>query len=204
MSLMLFRLGLTVSLLLQTAVIAPDASQQQPEQKPYVAPFIAMAEPPKLPKVDLNSCPFEGCQFGKWTAKVTVVVYSTWESARKPIATLSKDDEVTALTGVNVVLQPGKGVFDRDVPLYGARKGDTAYMYQACGEGAVDIWVHGRFIKCAEPEFSWEPGYGCQKNCDGRWLSLGKSEWWTRIRLKDGTTGWVLVESNFDGVDALA
>ncbi len=201
---MLLPLAFAVSFLLQKAAIAVDAPAQQPTQQPYVAPFVSMPDPPKLPKVDLNSCPFEGCQFGKWTAKATVVVYSTWESARKPIATLAKDDEVTALTGVNVVLEPGKVVFDRDVPLYGASKGDTAYMYSDCGEGAADMWVHGRFVKCAEPEFSWHEGYGCQKNCDGRWLSLGKSEWWAQIRLKDGTTGWVLVEGNFDGVDALA
>jgi len=203
---MVLSLALVISLLLQKgaiAGIAVDAPRQQPEQKPYVAPFTSMPEPPKLPKVDLNSCPFEGCQFGKWTATATVVVYSTWESMREPITTLSKGDVVTALTGVNIVLQPGKGVFDRDVALYGAKKGDTAYMYQDCGEGAVDLWVHGRFIKCADPEFSWQPGYGCQKNCDGRWLSLGKSEWWAQIRLSDGTTGWVLMEGNFDGVDAL-
>jgi hypothetical protein len=34
---------------------------------------------------------------------------STWESTRKPIAALAKDDEVTALTGVSVVLQLGEG-----------------------------------------------------------------------------------------------
>ncbi len=163
-----------------------------------------MAAPPKLPKVDLNSCPFEGCQFGKWTARTRVVVYSTWQSGRQPIATLSAHDEVTALTGVNIVLQPGQGIFDRDVPRYGAAKGDLAYMYRNCGEGAVDMWVHGRFIACAEPNFSWKPGYGCQNHCDGRWLSLGKSEWWAQIRLPDGATGWVLVVDNFDGTDALA
>jgi len=201
---MVLTFALTVSLLLQTAGIALGAPRQETEKKPYVAPFTSMSEPPKLPKVDLNSCPFEGCQFGSWIAKAMVIVYSTWESTRKPIATLAKGDEVTALTGVNIVLQPGKGVFDRDVPLYAARKGDTAYMYQDCGEGAVDMWVHSRFIKCAELEFSWKRGYGCQTNCDGRWLSLGTSEWWAQIRLKDGTTGWVLVAGNFDGVDALA
>jgi hypothetical protein len=194
---------LATSLLLQQAAIRVEAAPQQPEQKPFVAPFVAMAEPPKLPKVDLNSCPFEGCQFGKWTATKEILVYSTWEPARKQIATLQKGDEVTGITGVNLVLQPGRGVFDRDVPLFGASKGDTAYMYQNCGEGAVDIWVHGRFIQCMDPEFSWKRGYGCSRNCNGRWLERGKSEWWAQIRLKDGTTGWVLMDGSLDGVDAL-
>ena len=92
----------------------------------------------------------------------------------------------------------------RSVQLYGVDKGDIAYLYGNCGEGAADMWVHGKFFKCAEPNFSWHPGYGCQQNCDGHWLSLGKSEWWAHIRLKMGSTGWVLVEGNFAGVDALA
>jgi len=79
---MLISLALTISLLLQQGAIgaiALETPRQQTERKPYVAPFISMPDPPKLPKVDLNSCPFEGCQFGKWKAKATVVVYSTWE-----------------------------------------------------------------------------------------------------------------------------
>ena len=201
---MLIPVAFAFSFLLQKAAIAVEAPQQQPAQKAYVAPFEPMPHAPKLPKVDVNSCPFEGCQFGKWTAKATVQVFSTWESNRKAIATLAKGDEVTAITGVNVVLEPGKGVFDRDVPAFGARKGDSAFMYQNCGEGAVDLWVHGRFIRCAEPNFSWNSTEGCQKDCDGRWLSPGKSEWWAQVRMQNGTSGWVLVEGNFDGTDALA
>ena len=200
---MLFPLTLAAFLLAQKAAIALDAPRQQTETAPYVAPFTPMPEPPKLPKVDLGSCPFEGCHFGKWTALKPVPVYSGWRSRRRQIAALRVGDTVTALTGVNVVLQPGKGVFDRDVPLYGASKGDAVYLYQNCGEGAADIWVHGRFIKCADTEFSWKRGYGCRQNCAGRWLDLGISQWWAQVRLKNGTTGWVLVEGNFDGVDAL-
>lgn len=195
-------LPLALAFLLQSTAIVREAPQQA-APKPYVAPYTAMPQPPKLPKVDSNSCPFEGCQFGKWTATAKVVLYSTWESTRKPVASLAKGDEVTALTGVSVVFEPGKGTFDRDVPMYGASKGDTAYMYQNCGEGEVDLWVHGRFIQCADLNFSWRSMEGCHKNCDGRWLSMGKSEWWAQVRLKNGTTGWVLVNGNFAGVDAL-
>ena len=194
-------LPLAFLFLLQSTAILREAPQQA-APKPYIAPYTAMPQPPTLPKVALNSCPFEGCQFGKWTATAKVVVYSTWESTRKPVATLAKGDEIAALTGVSVVFEPGKGTFDRDVPMYGARKGDPAYMYQNCGEGEVDLWVHGRFINCADLNFS-RAGEGCRKDCDGRWLSLGKSEWWAQVRLKDGTTGWVRVDGNFDGVDAL-
>lgn len=195
-------LPLAFAFLLQSTAIVREAPQQA-APKPYVAPYTPMPQPPTLPKVDLNSCPFEGCQFGKWTATAKVVLYSSWESARKPVASLAKGDEVTALTGVSVVFEPGKGTFDRDVPMCGARKADPAYMYQNCGEGEIDLWVHGRFIQCADLNFSWRGMEGCHKNCDGRWLSRGKSEWWAHIRLKNGTTGWVLVNGNFEGIDAL-
>jgi hypothetical protein len=185
----------------KTPFAVPAPVQAAPNR--YVAPFTLMPRPPKLPKVDLNSCPFEGCQFGNWTATRKVVVYSGWNSTRKPIATLRNREKVEALTGVNVVLRPGKGTFGRDVPLYGAKKGDIVYAYQNCGEGAADIWVHGRFIKCADLNFSWRAEQGCRNNCGGRWLSLVQSEWWVQVRLPGGTTGWVRVDGNFKGLDAL-
>ena len=194
---------LLIPFLIQNAAVRIDTSSRPGVQKPFTAPFQTMATVPNLPRVDLNACPFEGCKFGKWTATVKVAVYSTWEPARKPVTSLSKGEEVTALTGVNVVLQPGSGAFDRDVPAYGATKGDIAYSYRECGEGAVDIWVRGRFIPCADPDFSSKNGYGCQRNCDGHWDSLGRSEWWAQIRLRNGSSGWVLVNGNFEGTDAL-
>ena len=192
------------SLTSQTAVgrLELDPSQQPQRNEAYVAPFTVAPDPPKLPKVDLNACPFEGCQFGSWTARTTVGVYSTWHRSKEQpqIATIQKAEKVTALSGVNVVLRPGKGIFTRDVAMFGASKGDLVYMYMDCGEGAVDIWTHGRFIKCSEPNF-WKPGY--EHDCNGRYLELGESERRVKIRLSDGRIGWVLVTDNFDGTDAL-
>jgi hypothetical protein len=202
----LITLLFSVSLLLQrpaVGAIAVDKSKAQSPPKQYVVPFTEMATPPSLPKVDLNSCPFEGCQFGKWTADKPVTVYSTWKTGRKPIAKLQKAEEVIALTGINLTIRPAKGIFSQDSPMLGAKKGDVAYMYQNCGEGASDLWTHGRFIKCADPNFSWKRGSGCEDKCDGKYTDLGKSEWWAQIRLKNGSTGWVLAPGNFDGTDAL-
>jgi hypothetical protein len=197
---------LGIWLLLQrpaVGAIAVDKPQPHTDQKPFIAPFTPMTTPPSLPRVDLNSCPFEGCHFGKWTTNSKVIVYSSWELQRKTIAKLRSGEQVTAITGVNLTLKPGKGIFRRNSILYGAKKGDVAYLYGNCGEGAADMWTHGRFIKCADPNFSSKEGYGCQKNCEGEYVDLGKSEWWAQIRLKDGRTGWVLVSGNFDGIDSL-
>lgn len=204
---MLPSLLLFISCLVPQAAVGAielDRSLQQPSAEAYVAPFTVMRQPPTVPKVDFNACPFEGCQFGTWTVRKAVKVYSTWRNNRRQIATLPEGEKVTALTGVNIVIHPGKGVFTRDVQMYGAKRGDVAYTYNYCGEGAIDVWTHGRFIRCAELMFSEKSGWGCQRDCDGRYLELGKFEWWANIRMENGKTGWVLVSDNFDGTDALA
>ncbi|HSB74032.1 MAG TPA: hypothetical protein VLC12_00200, partial [Terriglobales bacterium] len=61
-----------LALLLQPAAIVSAHPQQPPAAKPHIAPSTLMPRPPSLPKVDLNSCPFEGCQFGKWRATAGV------------------------------------------------------------------------------------------------------------------------------------
>ena len=181
-----------------------DPNQQSPKKEQFVAPFVTMPQPPAVPRVDFNACPFEGCQFGKWTARKPVTVYSSWTARRKIIARVRAGEKLKAITGVSVVVQPGKVIFDRDVPTYGARRGDVAYTYMYCGEGATDMWTNGRFVSCADASFSWKGVEGCQRDCDGHYLEPTKSEWWVRVRLKDGRTGWVKVTDNFDGTDALA
>ena len=178
--------------------------QQEPAQNSnrIVMPFTRMAKPPKLPKVDRDACPFEGCQFGKWTARSVVNVYSTWSASRQRIARLSTGQVVTALTGINIVHRPSKGRFTRDVAMFGAKAGDWLYSYRYCGEGAEDVWVRGRFFKCVDPNFSWKRGEGCQRDCNGRYLALAKSDWWVQIRFGVGRTGWVLGKQNFQGTDA--
>lgn len=197
---------LVLAFVLAQAKGAIVAASPQPahSKEDFVVPFTPMAKAPDLPKVDHNSCPFEGCRFGKWTARSAVKVFSSWRSDRKVVAGLSKGEEVTALTGVSITIKPGKGTFTRDVPMFGAKAGDTLYTYKYCGEGAEDLWVRGRFIQCSDPNFSWKPGIGCQTDCNGRYLELAESEWWVQIRLKNGKTGWVRVTNNFDGTDSLA
>jgi len=47
------------------------APQLDPSLTPQKAPK------PALPKIDEKACPFEGCQFGAWTATDSVQLYST-------------------------------------------------------------------------------------------------------------------------------
>src|SRR5205823_13295764 len=78
------------------------APQLDPSLTPQKAPK------PTLPKIDEKACPFEGCQFGPWTATDQVQLFSTWKKDRKPLVTISKGEAVTAITGVHVTFEPSE------------------------------------------------------------------------------------------------
>jgi len=123
---MLISLLFSVSLLPSTAGSRRDCGgQSKPQTQPklYVVPFTEMADPPALPKVDLNSCPFEGCQFGKWIANKARRGSIQLGKRAKIVSKLQKGDEVTALTGINLTIKPAKGIFTQDSPMFGAKQG---------------------------------------------------------------------------------
>jgi hypothetical protein len=93
-----------------------------------------------LPKIDLNACPFEGCQFGTWRARENVQLFSTWKSERKPITTITKGEKVTAVTGVHLTLEPSEIQVTVAIPQYGLESGDMIFGYMYYGEGVFSAW----------------------------------------------------------------
>ena len=131
-----------LAILQAVGAIRVDNSRPPQEQKPFVAPFVAMSTPPALPKVEFDACPGEGCQFGKWTARQAVTVYSTWTAKRKPLAHLNPGEKVTAITGVDIVLSASHGVFDRDVEAIKRFKKNLA-IERAAGQRVDDLFDLG-------------------------------------------------------------
>ena len=43
---------------------------------------------------------------------------------------------------------------------------------------------------------------GCLRNCNGKLLKPGRTEWWVKMRTKDRAEGWTKDASNFVGQDA--
>jgi hypothetical protein len=160
---------------------------------------------PKLPVVDYNACPFEGCTFGKWKVTKDSIIYSSWEDNRKKIGNLRSGQEVAGITGVHITRQPDRirvkmAIADLDV-----QPGDVILRYMYHGEGFADIWVRGRWHKEYDCSFVTEAdGAGCLRECGAEVIENGQKEWWVNIKLSDGSSGWVLVDDNFDGMDALA
>jgi hypothetical protein len=60
----------------------------------------AESKRPELPFFDWNACPFEGCKYGRWIARNTIVLYDTWKRTRRQVAKLAEGDKVVAVTGV--------------------------------------------------------------------------------------------------------
>src|SRR5579864_4051618 len=63
---------------------------------------------PKLPVIDENACPFEGCTFREWTVMKDSTLYSTWQDTRTETGKLKARDKVTGLTGVHITRKPDR------------------------------------------------------------------------------------------------
>ena len=181
-----------------TSVAAP-AGQLDPSLTPQKSPK------PTLPKIDYKACPFEGCQFGKWTAVQPVPIYSTWHAKRKLLRNLEKGEGVTAITGIHITFEPSEIKVTAPMPQYGLKPGDTVFGYMNLGEGFFSAWFNGTWVgefdgsTIEGPEDS-----GCRRNCTAKFLKPGRVEWWVQVKMKDGTIGWARDGDKFDGTDALA
>jgi hypothetical protein len=167
---------------------------------------IAQSKRPELPFFDWNACPFEGCSYRQWTAQKKVLVYDTWKHTRQEVAKLAAGQKVTAVTGVVITYKPGIIRMDRDLPERGLMRGDTILTYAYRGEGTSAAWVNGKYDPSFDISFTkWPDGGGCQRDyCAATYVDLGKKEWWAKIKLKSGQTGWVNMDTaEFGGVDVL-
>jgi hypothetical protein len=175
----------------------PVISQQNPS-----AP--QKGNPPTLPVIDQDACPFEGCTFGEWTLRKQTPLYTTWKADRVQIGNLIKGQKVNGLTGVHVTRKPDTIQTQVDIPELSLKKGETFFRYMYRGEGAADIWVKGKWMKEKDCTFVTEKdGGGCLRDCPAIVIENGDKEWWVRIQTKSGKVGWAKVEDNIDGMDSL-
>ncbi len=186
-------------MLLALASLASPAGQLDPSLTPQKSPK------PTLPKIDLKACPFEGCQFGKWTAVQPVPIYSTWRAKRKLLRTLEKGEAVMAITGIHITFEPSEIKVTVPMPQYGLKPGDTVFGYMNLGEGFFNAWFNGTWVGEFDGSSIEGPGdSGCQRNCTAKFLKSGRVEWWVQIKTKEGTIAWTEDGDKFDGTDSLA
>ena len=176
-------------------VVAVLLTQLDPSLVPRNAPR------PALPKLDQNACPFEGCQFGKWTVRQSVALYSTWKRNRTLVMTLGKGQVVIAITGINITFEPSEILVTSPIEQYNLKPGDRVFGYMNLGEGFFNAWFNGLWVDVFDGS-SVAPG--CTRDCHARVVSPGRVEWWVQIKVADRVTGWSKQTDRFDGKDVLA
>ena len=145
----------------------------------------------RLPYVAKHACPFECCQYGRWTARVSLRVRPRIRELRAVAFTIAAGDSFTALEGEVWVNRPGLMIVRRRLPIYeggGARTflrpGERVLLLDSLGEGGWNAWARGRRVGTNEED------WGDSIVRVVRWPDF---EWWVHVRTLDGRTGWVLV-----------
>jgi hypothetical protein len=167
---------------------------------------------PTMPLEEAGACPFEGCQFGAWTAREAVVARRSRSTSAARSFTVRKGETVTALTGVLVITRPGRVEFRERTDLPTAEDtitvapGDTLYLLGYRGEGFTDAWFKGRTYHEVDGAMAFFNAL-CDtrpERCTGRVVEHQQSTWWVQIRNGAGLVGWTNQTDAFDGKDAFA
>lgn len=141
-------------------------------------------------------CPFEGCQYGTWTATRTSELFSEPDGLKIDL-TLSPGDVVQAASG-EIHSSPRRArvmTAGPDDESQGIRKGDTIYALYPIGEGALALW-HNGLMKSGSLDLVLEYDPPVPKND-----SPLKWTWWVKVTLVDGTIAWLKNPKNFSGMD---
>jgi len=152
--------------------------------------------PPKT--IVSAGCPFEGCQYGKWTATRTTELWAEPDGLKLELE-LAPGDEIDAASG-EIHSTPRRarvvtaGEADRSE---GILAGDTLYVLYPMGEGAMAIWQNG-FMKVGSLDLVVDYDPPLPKDQPPlNWT------WWVKGKLADGTIVWLKNPKNLRGMDRL-
>jgi hypothetical protein len=177
-------------------------------------PQSQLNEQPRLPFTDDGACPFEGCQYGEWTAGARVVARRDANINSPVVFAIQSGEKITTLSGKVITRQLGivkmlkRVVFDEvetgTVPYTSLKvevpAGAVLYLLHEEGEGYSLYWYNGathsqdlyaETVHKGNDDFPWDV------------ISLPRTEWWVNVKNHNGRTGWVLNPRDFRGMDAL-
>lgn len=166
---------------------------------------------PPVPYEDAGACPFEGCVYRVWTANAPVSVRGDRHQSAPVVFGISAGEEVTALTGVVVILKPGRVEFPSAVTLQTASGSlridpdQTLYLLTYLGEGFFKAWFEGRMYDWVDGSIFYNGACDIRpERCTGQIVEQTQSIWWVQVQNIRGQTGWTSDVDKFDGKDALA
>lgn len=132
-----------------------------------------------------GACPFECCQYGKWTARRDLTVVASPSDEARVVTRIAPGTVFDAITGQTRTIA-GIFRFSRPVGRFGA--GDRVWVYDYLGEGHYRAWVGGamRDIELLPTT----PGFEV-KAAMGSWEVEPAQTWWVQVRISDGVEGWL-------------
>ncbi|MGA2856254.1 MAG: hypothetical protein ABSE40_05265 [Candidatus Sulfotelmatobacter sp.] len=182
--------------LLAILMLTSLATGQQPSN-----PIIGKSNTPKpeLPAIDEYACPGKGNIVPNVKIDKDDRIYPSWKGNEKPIGTLKAGQEVTVLSGANVIREPGTAIIKYVGPSVPSslKAGDVALDYGVEADGNILFWAKGTwFVEDIESvaekgQCGFTSGFGPS----GCWVDIikdGISEWWVQVKTSSGLTGWVL------------
>jgi hypothetical protein len=153
------------------------------------------AQAPSFPREAHGACPFECCQYGRWTGRAATVARVRPDRRSAEAFLIGRGESVDALTGVVVTLNPGRARATTTLQHEGVTvaAGQEVLVLRPLGEGVFKVWLSGRVFE-AQLLPAGESAL--------RLLSEPRIVWWVQIRNGQGRIGWTDQADRFDGTDA--
>ena len=166
-------------------------------------------EMPPLPFVDKDACPFECCQYGDWVSIQEFKAYKEPKNDSTIVYVINEGEKVEALTGIVItykvgvtkILKPIKlGYIPETKGSLDLKPGEILYPLHYAGEGTDLFWYKGKTyydgIAADEPDPDPPPS-----NLSVQVISRPVSDWWVKVKNKNGKIGWIKNPYHFDGSD---
>jgi|GEM_PF-1299949 len=172
-----------------------------------------------LPYIEKNACPFECCQFGKWTAQSAMNAFVREDDTSQAAFSIQPGDVLFAETGNLHIEKFGKLLITKPVGQF--EKGDILLALHCVHEGNFLLWKGGHFH---EVDIFWNYSEGVEdrevsevlKNPGPRFAGVMLEEpsmtWWVKVRNIHGQSGWLqlinrnpycfMLEEKIEGMDA--
>lgn len=184
-------------LLLLAASGAPGAGEQP-------------SSSPPMPFEDAGACPFEGCIYADWKANADVDIHAERRDDAPVLFKVKSGEGVKAVTGIVVITQPGRAVFDRRQRLTTSSgsidlaPGQTLFLLTYQGEGLTKAWFNGKvYTDVDTATFINAMCTSKPEQCTGKVVEKPQQVWWIQIRNAEGQVGWTRESDKFDGKDSL-
>ena len=148
----------------------------------FSVPCYAINAKPKVPFIQRDICPFECCQYGKWTARSPLMAFKREGDDSNISFTIRTGEEFTAISGNVHIVKLGIIVINKAVGVF--NKGDEIYILSYRGEGEYDLWFNGNKLRNTADVWA----HGTLKQSP-------KFIWWVAIINKDGQQGWLKIRN---------